>query len=411
MRCSARATAPPLQLIISDNASTDDTAEIRLRQTKQDTRIRYICQPRKIGATPKYNFVVEQARGELFKWAAADDLYGRDLLECRVDAIDQFPHVVLAHSWTALIDGSSRGDPEIEDPLATASCGRRTAFGACLTAKSGDDFSDYKGQGPPPTQCPHGSFHHGPHWSRIRLGWAVQPDPGLAVLPADILTEPSGTSHGTGTMREYRSTPGSRLRTRSSGSTPNTSGIHLGHPACAAVIRGPAGFIAIWRSGRLAGTLPGRTSRPGSQAPARSGHHYCEPPPSHSPSARPDRRFPNSSGIGPVRCFEQRSPLVGDLKGPRAQRQRAGDDVDRTAEAAPYDDPGPGVLRPRGHQDHRGPVLPLGQAADEFRFSASVPRVRIQADERHAVAWPPGTGPRTRAGPARLPAAAPGAAG
>ena len=73
-------TYEDFELIISDNASTDSTADICRRYAKQDSRIRYIRQPRNIGLSPNHNFVLQEARGELFKWAAADDLYGRDLL-------------------------------------------------------------------------------------------------------------------------------------------------------------------------------------------------------------------------------------------------------------------------------------------------------------------------------------------
>ena len=62
------------ELIISDNASTDSTADICRHYGKQDPRIRYVRQPRNIGLSPNHNFVVQQARGEYFKWAAADDL-------------------------------------------------------------------------------------------------------------------------------------------------------------------------------------------------------------------------------------------------------------------------------------------------------------------------------------------------
>ena len=55
------------ELIISDNASTDGTADICRRYAKQDSRIRYIRQPHNIGCAPNHNFVIEQARGELFK--------------------------------------------------------------------------------------------------------------------------------------------------------------------------------------------------------------------------------------------------------------------------------------------------------------------------------------------------------
>ena len=61
------------ELIISDNASTDGTADICRRYEKQDSRIRYVRQPRNIGLAPNHNFVLEQAREELFKWAYHDE--------------------------------------------------------------------------------------------------------------------------------------------------------------------------------------------------------------------------------------------------------------------------------------------------------------------------------------------------
>ena len=45
------------ELIISDNASTDGTADICRRYEKQDSRIRYVRQPHNIGLFPNHNFV------------------------------------------------------------------------------------------------------------------------------------------------------------------------------------------------------------------------------------------------------------------------------------------------------------------------------------------------------------------
>lgn len=95
-----------LELVISDNASTDGTADICRRYEKQDSRIRYIRQPRNIGMQPNHNFVIREARGELFKMASHDDLYGRDLLKRCVDALDEHPEAVIAHCWEAMIDTS-----------------------------------------------------------------------------------------------------------------------------------------------------------------------------------------------------------------------------------------------------------------------------------------------------------------
>ena len=46
-------TYEDFELIISDNASTDGTADICQRYGKQDSRIRYIRQPRNIGLNPE----------------------------------------------------------------------------------------------------------------------------------------------------------------------------------------------------------------------------------------------------------------------------------------------------------------------------------------------------------------------
>jgi glycosyltransferase involved in cell wall biosynthesis len=97
-------TYEDFELIISDNASTDGTGDICLHYRDNDPRIRYIRQPVNIGLNPNHNFVIKQARGELFKMASHDDLYARDLLERCVEALDDHPDVVVAHSWEAMID-------------------------------------------------------------------------------------------------------------------------------------------------------------------------------------------------------------------------------------------------------------------------------------------------------------------
>jgi glycosyltransferase involved in cell wall biosynthesis len=56
-------TWPALEILISDNASTDGTAAICQRLAEGDARIRYIRQPTNIGAKNNFDFLVEEARG------------------------------------------------------------------------------------------------------------------------------------------------------------------------------------------------------------------------------------------------------------------------------------------------------------------------------------------------------------
>src|SRR4030095_3279504 len=63
------------ELIISDNASTDETGRICAEYAIRDSRIRYFRNSQNIGAARNYSRVFELSHGELFKWAAHDDVH------------------------------------------------------------------------------------------------------------------------------------------------------------------------------------------------------------------------------------------------------------------------------------------------------------------------------------------------
>ena len=132
-------TYEDFELIISDNASTDATEDICRQYAAEDPRIRYIRQPRNIGGLLNHNVVFEYCRSELFKWAADDDLYGRELVERCVAALDEHPDVVLAHSWTAVINSGGEVVQAIEYPLATSSVAAPVRFRSMLFDDGGDD--------------------------------------------------------------------------------------------------------------------------------------------------------------------------------------------------------------------------------------------------------------------------------
>ncbi len=148
------------ELIISDNASTDATGDICRRYEKEDSRVRYVRQPRNIGLAPNHNFLVGQASGEMFKWASHDDLYARDLLKSCVQALDEHPEVVLAHSWTAMIDGSGAVTEALEYPLATASVRAPERFRSMLFDDGGDDDGGVMRTAIMRRVAPKNSYHH-----------------------------------------------------------------------------------------------------------------------------------------------------------------------------------------------------------------------------------------------------------
>ncbi|WNZ29229.1 MAG: glycosyltransferase family 2 protein [Candidatus Bathyarchaeota archaeon] len=92
------------ELIISDNASTDNTPKICCEYAKRDKRIFYCRSEKKHGAAWNFNNAFKLSSGYYFKWSAHDDLHHPDhLLKC-VQVLDDNPSVVLCYSKIGVID-------------------------------------------------------------------------------------------------------------------------------------------------------------------------------------------------------------------------------------------------------------------------------------------------------------------
>jgi glycosyltransferase involved in cell wall biosynthesis len=62
-----------LEIIISNNASSDDTDQVCRCYADQDYRIRYVGHNSNIGPVANFEFVLQQAAGEYFMWLGDDD--------------------------------------------------------------------------------------------------------------------------------------------------------------------------------------------------------------------------------------------------------------------------------------------------------------------------------------------------
>jgi glycosyltransferase involved in cell wall biosynthesis len=91
-----------LELIVSDNASTDDTWAILQEYAARDPRVVILRQPQNIGANGNYTAVFQAARGRYFKWASSNDWCAPQFLSRCVDYLEAHPDTVLVSPRTRL---------------------------------------------------------------------------------------------------------------------------------------------------------------------------------------------------------------------------------------------------------------------------------------------------------------------
>lgn len=100
-------TYTDMEIVISDNGSTDSTESICRTYAAKDDRIKYFRYSENRGAAWNYNNVFLLAKGEYFKWAAADDVLAPTLIEKCVKILINNPAVVLCYARTQAIDADS----------------------------------------------------------------------------------------------------------------------------------------------------------------------------------------------------------------------------------------------------------------------------------------------------------------
>jgi glycosyltransferase involved in cell wall biosynthesis len=109
------------ELVISDNASTDDTESICREFAARDPRIRYCRNSENVGAARNYNRVFHLARGQYFKWAAHDDECHPAMLRRCVDVLDNAADsVLMVYPLAELIDEEGHTLYSVLDRVASA---------------------------------------------------------------------------------------------------------------------------------------------------------------------------------------------------------------------------------------------------------------------------------------------------
>ena len=95
-------------MIISDNASSDNTQKICLEYIDKDSRIQYFRNQVNEGAIKNFNKVLKLATGEYFMWSAYDDLWEPTYISSLVNILNKSKEISLAFSMFNAIDADDQ---------------------------------------------------------------------------------------------------------------------------------------------------------------------------------------------------------------------------------------------------------------------------------------------------------------
>ena len=80
LNCLVNQSYLNLEIIISNNCSTDLTDSICLYFSNNDIRIKYFVQNELLETLENFQFVLENSTGDYFMWAACDDIWGTNFI-------------------------------------------------------------------------------------------------------------------------------------------------------------------------------------------------------------------------------------------------------------------------------------------------------------------------------------------
>jgi len=105
LECILAQTYSNLQVIVSDNCSTDPkVTSILHRFAAQDTRVQVYVQKENLSIIPNFQFLLDKATGDYFMWAADDDHWDPNFIDVCVQGMEQYPDVSLCMTDLKIVD-------------------------------------------------------------------------------------------------------------------------------------------------------------------------------------------------------------------------------------------------------------------------------------------------------------------
>ena len=104
----------PEEIVVSDDASGDGTAEEIETLAGLDKRVKLLRQAANSGGVENWNRAIEATRGDLIAWCSDDDRFLPGHLEASARYLEAHPEIGLVHS--GFIDSVETGEGETREP-------------------------------------------------------------------------------------------------------------------------------------------------------------------------------------------------------------------------------------------------------------------------------------------------------
>jgi glycosyltransferase involved in cell wall biosynthesis len=108
-----------IEVVICDNASTDETPRICAEYAARDARVRYHRNETNIGGINNFNRVFELASGEFFMWAAGHDVRHPAQISSCMKVLSEDNGVILCYSQAVWVNESGEEVEDIHEYLDT----------------------------------------------------------------------------------------------------------------------------------------------------------------------------------------------------------------------------------------------------------------------------------------------------
>lgn len=96
------------EIIVVDDASTDETPGVMAEFCERDNRVRYVRHDKNIGPVANWNACIQEARGDLIWLISADDALATDKVLARfVDEFENYPRLGFVFCRAQIIDDTS----------------------------------------------------------------------------------------------------------------------------------------------------------------------------------------------------------------------------------------------------------------------------------------------------------------